>query len=42
MGATIEMLSLRSAQGEVIGDLAVKGARLKGGVIETRGNTFGD
>ena len=34
MGATIEMLSLRSAQGEVIGDLAVKGARLKGGVIE--------
>jgi 3-phosphoshikimate 1-carboxyvinyltransferase len=34
MGALIEMLSLRSAQGEVIGDLAVKGARLKGGVIE--------
>jgi 3-phosphoshikimate 1-carboxyvinyltransferase len=34
MGASIEMLSLRSAQGEVIGDLAVKGTRLKGGVIE--------
>jgi 3-phosphoshikimate 1-carboxyvinyltransferase len=28
------MLSLRSAQGEIIGDLAVKGAELKGGVIE--------
>jgi 3-phosphoshikimate 1-carboxyvinyltransferase len=27
------MLSLRSAQGEVIGDIAVKGAQLKGGVI---------
>ena len=34
MGASIQMLSLRSAQGEVIGDLVVKGARLKGGVIE--------
>jgi 3-phosphoshikimate 1-carboxyvinyltransferase len=34
MGASIEMVSLRSAQGEVIGDLAVKGAQLKGGVIE--------
>jgi len=27
------MLSLRSAQGEIIGDIAVKGAELKGGVI---------
>lgn len=34
MGASIQMLSLRSAQGEVIGDIAVKGARLEGGVIE--------
>jgi 3-phosphoshikimate 1-carboxyvinyltransferase len=33
MGAAIEMLSLRSAQGEVIGDIAVKGAEPKGGVI---------
>jgi 3-phosphoshikimate 1-carboxyvinyltransferase len=34
MGASIQMLSLRSAQGEVIGDIAVKGAELKGGIIE--------
>jgi 3-phosphoshikimate 1-carboxyvinyltransferase len=34
MGASIQMLSLTSAQGEIIGDLAVKGASLKGGVIE--------
>jgi 3-phosphoshikimate 1-carboxyvinyltransferase len=34
MGASIQMLSLKGAQGEVIGDLAVKGAVLKGGVIE--------
>jgi 3-phosphoshikimate 1-carboxyvinyltransferase len=34
MGASIQMLSLRSAQGEVIGDIAVKGAQLRGGVIE--------
>ena len=34
MGASIQMLSLRSAQGEVIGDIAVKGAQLKGGIIE--------
>jgi 3-phosphoshikimate 1-carboxyvinyltransferase len=34
MGASIQMLSLRSAQGEIIGDIAVKGAQLKGGVIE--------
>jgi len=33
MGASIQMLSLRSVQGEVIGDIAVKGAHLKGGVI---------
>ena len=34
MGASISMVSLRSSHGEVVGDLAVKGARLKGGVIE--------
>ena len=34
MGASIHMLSLRSAQGEIIGDLVVKGAQLRGGVIE--------
>ena len=34
MGASLQMLSLRSAQGEIIGDIAVKGAVLKGGVIE--------
>jgi 3-phosphoshikimate 1-carboxyvinyltransferase len=34
MGASIQMLSLKGAQGEVIGDLAVKGAPLRGGVIE--------
>jgi 3-phosphoshikimate 1-carboxyvinyltransferase len=33
MGASLQMLSLRGAQGEVIGDIAVKGALLKGGVI---------
>jgi 3-phosphoshikimate 1-carboxyvinyltransferase len=33
MGASIQMLSLRSAQGEIIGDIAVQGAELKGGVI---------
>ena len=33
MGAAIQMLGLKSSQGEVIGDLAVKGASLKGGVI---------
>jgi len=33
MGASVQMLSLRSVQGEVIGDIAVKGAQLKGGVI---------
>ena len=34
MGANIEMLGLKSAHGEVMGDLAVHGAVLKGGVIE--------
>jgi 3-phosphoshikimate 1-carboxyvinyltransferase len=34
MGASIQMLSLESSHGEIIGDLAVKGAVLRGGVIE--------
>ena len=34
MGAAIQMLSLKTSHGEVVGDLAVKGASLKGGVIE--------
>jgi 3-phosphoshikimate 1-carboxyvinyltransferase len=34
MGASIQMLSLKSSHGEIIGDLAVKGAVLRGGVIE--------
>lgn len=34
MGASIQMLSLKSAHGEIVGDLVVKGAQLKGGVIE--------
>jgi len=34
MGAAIQTPTLRSAQGELVGDLAVKGAMLKGGVIE--------
>lgn len=34
MGAAIHMMSLRSAHGEIVGDLAVKGAPLKGGIIE--------
>jgi 3-phosphoshikimate 1-carboxyvinyltransferase len=33
MGASIQVLGLQSSQGEIIGDLAVKGASLKGGVI---------
>ena len=33
MGASIQMLGLKSSQGEIIGDLAVKGGSLKGGVI---------
>jgi len=31
MGAAIQILGLKSAHGEVVGDLAVKGASLKGG-----------
>jgi len=34
MGASIQMSTLRSAHGELVGDMAVKGASLKGGVIE--------
>jgi 3-phosphoshikimate 1-carboxyvinyltransferase len=34
MGASINMISVRSAHGELTGDLSVKGAKLKGGVIE--------
>jgi 3-phosphoshikimate 1-carboxyvinyltransferase len=34
MGASIQMLSLKSSHGEIIGDLAVKGAVLRGAVIE--------
>jgi 3-phosphoshikimate 1-carboxyvinyltransferase len=34
MGASLQMLSVRSAHGEIVGDLAVKGASLKGGVVE--------
>jgi 3-phosphoshikimate 1-carboxyvinyltransferase len=34
MGASLQMLSLRSVGGEIIGDIAVKGAQLKGGVIQ--------
>lgn len=33
MGASINMLGLKSVQGELVGDLSVKGAALKGGVI---------
>src|SRR2546429_5807544 len=33
MGAAIQMLGLKSSQGEIVADLAVKGASLKGGVI---------
>jgi 3-phosphoshikimate 1-carboxyvinyltransferase len=34
MGASLQMLSLKSEHGEVIGDLAVKGAQFRGGVIQ--------
>jgi 3-phosphoshikimate 1-carboxyvinyltransferase len=34
MGADIKTPSLRASHGEVVGDLAVKGAELKGGVID--------
>jgi 3-phosphoshikimate 1-carboxyvinyltransferase len=33
MGASVQILGLKSSQGELVGDLAVKGASLKGGVI---------
>jgi 3-phosphoshikimate 1-carboxyvinyltransferase len=33
MGASIQMLGLKSMQGELVGDLSVKGSSLKGGVI---------
>jgi 3-phosphoshikimate 1-carboxyvinyltransferase len=34
MGASLQVMSLKSAHGEVVGDLSVKGTSLKGGVIE--------
>src|SRR6202040_2257472 len=34
MGAGIKVVSLRSAHGEVVGDLSVKGTSLKGGIVE--------
>jgi 3-phosphoshikimate 1-carboxyvinyltransferase len=34
MGATLQVVSLRSAHGEVVGDLSVKGTSLKGGIVE--------
>jgi 3-phosphoshikimate 1-carboxyvinyltransferase len=34
MGASLQVMSLQSAHGEVVGDLAVKGTLLKGGIIE--------
>ncbi|HEY2461979.1 MAG TPA: 3-phosphoshikimate 1-carboxyvinyltransferase [Candidatus Acidoferrum sp.] len=33
MGASLSMVSLRSAHGEIVGDLSVKGAELQGGII---------
>lgn len=33
MGASIQILGLKSSQGELVGDLAARGASLKGGVI---------
>jgi 3-phosphoshikimate 1-carboxyvinyltransferase len=33
MGASIQIIGLKSANGEIVGDLSVKGASLKGGVI---------
>ncbi len=33
MGASIQILGLKSAHGEIVGDLSVKGASLKGGLI---------
>lgn len=34
MGASISMVSLKTSHGEVVGDLSVKGAALKGGIVE--------
>lgn len=34
MGATVQVTSLRSAHGELVGDLSVKSAEMKGGIIE--------
>jgi 3-phosphoshikimate 1-carboxyvinyltransferase len=34
MGAAISTPQLRSAHGEIVGDLAIKGTQLKGGIIE--------
>jgi 3-phosphoshikimate 1-carboxyvinyltransferase len=34
MGASIQVMSLRSAHGEIVGDLSVKTVPLKGGVVE--------
>ena len=33
MGAAVSIVNLQAAQGEVVGDIAIKGAKLKGGVI---------
>jgi 3-phosphoshikimate 1-carboxyvinyltransferase len=33
MGAAVSIVNLQAAQGEVVGDIAIKGADLKGGVI---------
>jgi 3-phosphoshikimate 1-carboxyvinyltransferase len=33
MGAAISVVNLQSSQGEVVGDIAVKGAALKGGIV---------
>ena len=34
MGASLQVMSLKRAHGEVVGDLSVKGTSLKGGIIE--------
>jgi 3-phosphoshikimate 1-carboxyvinyltransferase len=34
MGATVQVTSLRSAHGELVGDLSVNSAEMKGGIIE--------
>ena len=34
MGASLQMVAVRSAHGELVGDVAVKGAPLQGGVVE--------